>query len=181
MVNKISAESVSSVLAIKRVANHQFNARRLDMGYIEQNLMSGENVVYRAKLHWIVFMWPAIFLLIALIGFGSGSPPAGGLFILLAVLTGLSSFIRYSTSEFGLTNKRVLIKVGLIRRHSLETLLTKVEGISVDQGILGRILGYGTIVVTGTGGMREPFHKISGPLEFRKQVQEQIGAVQEPK
>jgi uncharacterized membrane protein YdbT with pleckstrin-like domain len=151
------------------------------MGYIEQNLMVGEKVSYRAKLHWVVFLWAAIFLFIAIIGFASGSGAVGGLFIFLAALTGFFSFINYSTSEFGVTNKRVLVKVGWIRRHSLETLLTKVEGIGVNQGILGRILGYGTIVVTGTGGTKEPFHKIDAPLEFRKRVQEQIAAVQESK
>lgn len=151
------------------------------MGYIEENLMVGEKVSYRAKLHWVIFLWAAIFLFIAIIGFASGSGTVGGLFIFLAALTGFFSFINYSTSEFGVTNKRVLVKVGWIRRHSLETLLTKVEGIGVNQGILGRIFGYGTIVVTGTGGTKEPFHKIDAPLEFRKRVQEQIAAVQESK
>ncbi len=82
------------------------------MGYIEQNLMSGEKVIYRTKLHWIIFFWPATFLFIAIIGFASGSGAIGGLFIFLAALTGISSFINYSTSEFGVTNKRILIKVG---------------------------------------------------------------------
>jgi len=103
----------------------------------------------------------------------------GALFLLLAILTGIASFIRYSTSEFGITNKRVLAKVGFIRRNSLEVLLSKVEGIQVNQGILGRILGFGSIVVSGTGGTKDPFHKISAPLEFRRRVQEQITAVQE--
>lgn len=149
------------------------------MGYIEQNLMAGEKVIYRAKIHWIVFLWPAIFLLVALVVFANFGAAFGGIFILLAALAGLSSFITYTTSEFGVTDKRVLVKVGFIRRHSLETLLAKVEGIGVDQGILGRMLGYGTVMVTGTGGTKEPFHKIDAPFEFRKRVQEQIAAVQE--
>jgi len=144
------------------------------MGYIDQNLMSGENVIHRTKIHWVIFLWPAIFLLIAMIGFASKSGTVGGIFIVLAILTGLRSVITYSTSEFGVTNKRILIKVGFIRRNSLEILLTKVEGIQVNQGILGRILDYGTIVVTGTGGSKQTFHKISTPLEFRKKSQEQI-------
>jgi uncharacterized membrane protein YdbT with pleckstrin-like domain len=74
------------------------------------------------------------------------------------------------------TNRRVLIKVGFIRRHSLELLLPKVEGIAVDQGILGRILGYGTIIVTGTGGTKEPFRNIIAPMEFRKMVQQQTSS-----
>jgi uncharacterized membrane protein YdbT with pleckstrin-like domain len=65
----------------------------------------------------------------------------------------------------------VLIKIGFIQRHSLEVLLHKVEGIGVNQSIFGRILGFGTITVTGTGGTKETFDLIAAPLEFRKQVQ----------
>ncbi len=151
------------------------------MSYIEQNLMAGEKIVYRSKKHWFVFLWAVIFLIIAIIGFASDSAPIGWLFIVLAALKGLSSFITYSTSEFGVTNKRILAKEGFIRRHSLEILLTKAEGIALNQGILGRIFGYGTIVVTGSGGTKTPFHKISAPLELRKRAQEQIAAVQESK
>ena len=64
----------------------------------------------------------------------------------------------------------------MIRRHSLELLLQKVEGIGVDQGIAGRVLGYGTITVSGTGGTKESFPLISDPLEFRRQVQANIVA-----
>ena len=151
------------------------------MSYIEKNLMSGESVIYSAKLHWVVFLWPAIWLVIALIMFSSGgdAAAAGGGAIVIAILTGIASFINYSTSEFGITNKRVLAKVGFIRRNSLEVLLTKVEGIQVNQGILGRMLGYGSVVVSGTGGSKDPFHKISAPLEFRRKAQEQIASVQD--
>lgn len=153
------------------------------MSYIEKNLMSGESIIYRGKLHWVVFLWPIIWFVVAVLFFVSGgdAAAAGGLFILLAVLTGIASFINYSTSEFGITNKRVIVKVGFIRRNSLEVLLSKVEGIQVNQGILGRILGYGSIVVSGTGGTKDPFHKISNPLEFRRKTQEQISTVQESK
>jgi len=151
------------------------------MSYIDKNLMSGESVIYRAKLHWIVFIWPIIWLVVAVLFFSCGGDTAvvGGLFIFLAILTGISSLINYSTSEFAITDKRVIGKVGFIRRNSIEVLLTKVEAIQVNQGILGRILGYGTIVVGGTGGTKNPFRKISNPLEFRRKAQEQIALVQE--
>ena len=148
------------------------------MNYIDDNLMSDEKVSYRAKLHWIVFKLPAICLLLALILFISGNSSAGGFLFIIAIVAGIVSFINYSTSEFGITNKRVMVKVVFISRKSLDTLLTKVEGVQVDQGILGRILGYGTIVVTGTGGSKEPFPMISAPLEFRKKVQEQVSMTQ---
>jgi uncharacterized membrane protein YdbT with pleckstrin-like domain len=76
---------------------------------------------------------------------------------------------------------RILFKIGWIRRRTFEMFLTKVEGIGVEQGIIGRILGYGTIIVIGAGGTREMFHKINAPLEFRRRVQEQIASVQDLK
>jgi uncharacterized membrane protein YdbT with pleckstrin-like domain len=154
------------------------------MSYIEKNLMIGERIMYRAKLHWIVFLWPIIWFVVAVLsltkyGNTEGGKILAGIFILLAIIMGIGSQIKYSTSEFGITNKRVIVKVGFIRRNSIEVLLSKVEGIQVNQGILGRILGYGSIVVSGTGGTKDPFRKISNPFEFRKKAQEQIAAVQE--
>ena len=81
-----------------------------------------------------------------------------------------------ANSEFAVTNKRVLIKTGWIRRHSLETLLSKIEGIRVEQDVLGRMWDYGTIVVSGTGGSKEPFRRIASPMQFRREIQEQIVA-----
>jgi uncharacterized membrane protein YdbT with pleckstrin-like domain len=149
------------------------------MAYIEQNLMNGESIVYRSHLHWIIFLWPVIWFIVAIMLFivGGNAAIVGTLVFLVAIVTGISAFIKYKTSEFGITNKRVIVKVGFIRRNSLEVLLNKVEGIQVDQDILGRILGFGSITVSGTGGSRDPFHKIDAPLEFRKKVQEQIASI----
>ena len=85
--------------------------------------------------------------------------------------------IEYWTSEFAITNKRVIVKMGLIRRHTLELNLQRVESVSVDQTTIGRILGYGTITIIGTGGTREPFRRIAHPLEFRKAVEEQLNLI----
>jgi len=153
------------------------------MSYIEKNLMNGESVLYRGNLHWVVFLWPAIWFIIAIMFFSGGgdTAPVGVLFILIAIVTGIASFINYKTSEFGITNKRVIVKVGFIRTNSLEVLLNKVEGIQVNQGVLGKILGFGSITVSGTGGTKDPFHKISAPFEFRRKAQEQIASVQDYK
>ena len=156
----------------------QDEGERQTMSYIDNTLMSGESVIYRAKLHWIVFAWPVIWLIATVLLFAGGGAAAGGLFLLFAILTGIASFIAYSTSEFGITDRRVLVKVGFIRRNTLEVLLSKVEGIQVNQSITGRILDFGSVVVSGTGGTKDPFHKISAPLEFRRKAQEQIAAAQ---
>jgi uncharacterized membrane protein YdbT with pleckstrin-like domain len=105
------------------------------------------------------------------VGLGGGGFIAAGVIAAIGVVLFIPPWIRSVSSEFAITNKRVLIKVGLIRRHSLELLLQKVEGIGVDQTVLGRILGYGTITVSGVGGTKESFRTISDPLEFRRQVQ----------
>ena len=146
------------------------------MGYISDNLLSDEKIGYIGKLHWIIFLWPCIFIVIALLLFSGGKESAqGGIgFLIIGILLGVFRYITYSTSEFGITNKRVIIKVGFIRRRTLEMLLPKIETVGINQGILARMLNYGTIVVVGSGGTREPFKKISEPLQFRQKVLNEI-------
>ena len=124
------------------------------MGYVEQNLMAGEQVTHRTKLHWTIFV------------------------SLKALLTlFVSPLVARATSEFAVTNRRVIIKVGLVSRRTVELNLEKVESIGVEQTILGRILGYGTIVVVGTGGTKEPFLRIADPMGFRRAVNEATEAL----
>jgi uncharacterized membrane protein YdbT with pleckstrin-like domain len=147
------------------------------MGYVESNLLPNEQITYRARLHWIIYALPLIVFLIAIVvALGGGGWIAGMAIAIVGFVLFLPPWIKAASSEFAITNKRVLIKVGLIRRHSLELLLQKVEGIGVDQGVLGRILGYGTITVSGVGGTKETFQMISNPLEFRRQVQVSLAA-----
>jgi uncharacterized membrane protein YdbT with pleckstrin-like domain len=140
------------------------------MGYIESNLLPDEMIVYKARLHSIIF-WKACALIFLGIVFLLIQPLMGAIVIAIGVFAIISPIVDYATSEFGVTNKRVIIKVGFLRRRTLELLLKHVEAISVDQSVIGRILGFGLIRLTGTGGVREVFHNISSPLEFRRQIQ----------
>jgi uncharacterized membrane protein YdbT with pleckstrin-like domain len=147
------------------------------MSYVDSNLLPNEQITYRAKLHRIIYALPAVVMGVALLAaLGGGGWIAGAAIGVIGLVLLLPPWIRSVSSEFAITNKRVLIKVGLIRRHSLELLLQKVEGIGVDQGVLGRILGYGTITVSGVGGTKEAFRMISNPLEFRRQVQANLAS-----
>jgi uncharacterized membrane protein YdbT with pleckstrin-like domain len=74
------------------------------------------------------------------------------------------------------TNRRVLIKTGMVSRRTLDLMLARVESIGVEETAFGRMLGYGSVVVRGTGGTPEPFRRIAHPQEFRRAVQEQIGS-----
>ncbi len=162
------------------------------MSYVETNLVPGETVMYQTRLHWIVMLWRVVLgcLLLALPGVlllhyalsqtGIESQTLhimeGGSVTLLVcgVAAILMGMVRRNATEMAVTNRRVVIKTGLGSRKTIEMLLNKVESIEVSETAIGRMLGYGTIVVIGTGGTSEPFHKVAHPLEFRSQVQQQI-------
>jgi hypothetical protein len=124
------------------------------MSYVESNLLPNEQVTYWAKLHWIIYTLPAFVFAVAILVAVAGGWIAGIAIAIVGFILVLPPWIKSSSSEFAITNKRVLIKVGLIRR----------------------ILGYGTITISGVGGTKEAFRVISNPLEFRRQVQASLAA-----
>jgi uncharacterized membrane protein YdbT with pleckstrin-like domain len=146
------------------------------MSYIDGNLLDGEHVVYRTRLHWLLFVIPVLFTVFVLLPLAwlmaNGTwksfawiPLSFGLIVLVA------TFIKRQSSDFAVTNKRVMMKVGVFATRSIELLLNKIEAIAVNQSLMGRVFGYGDIAVTGSGGTRETFSRIQGPLEFRRAVQ----------
>jgi membrane protein YdbS with pleckstrin-like domain len=146
------------------------------MSYIDANLLPGEQVVYRTRLHWLLFMAPVLFTVVVLLPAawfvvnGAWSHFAWiPLVLALGVL--LVTYIKRRGSDFAVTNKRVMMKMGVFSTRSIELLLNKIEAIAVNQSFLGRTLGYGDIVITGSGGSRETFSRIQGPLAFRRAVQ----------
>ena len=117
--------------------------------YVNNHLIRDESVVLETNYHWVIFIsWLGLFTL--LLG------PA---------------IIRWS-SEFVITNRRIIIKTGFIARRTFEMNLSKIESVNVDQSFMGRIFGYGSMTIIGTGGTREAFRNIRKPLEFRKAFQE---------
>jgi uncharacterized membrane protein YdbT with pleckstrin-like domain len=155
------------------------------MSYIKSQLLPGEEIKYRGHLHRIIFAPAWFFILLALpalvIASSSGDWPVFYALAIPALIAYTWAKVIYTTSEFAITNKRVVIKVGWLRRRTVETMLGKVEGINVDQSVIGRLLGYGSIVITGTGGTAEPFRNIGAPFEFRRQVQAQVSAAEDQK
>jgi len=109
---------------------------------------------------------------------GSSIPGAVYLIALVFFLAGgalfLAGVLRRRATEMAVTSKRVIVKTGIAERRTVEILLSRIESVAVDEPALGRLLGYGTVIVRGTGGTPETFEKIYHPLEFREQVQRQI-------
>lgn len=156
------------------------------MSYIEKNLIPGEKLVFRTGLHWTVLVWPVI-LALALAAGGVACllqkdmdiMYAGAALFIVAGAIVAFSILKRNAVEIAVTNRRVMIKTGMFDRRSLEIMLPKVESIGIDEPLMGRMLGYGTVVIHGTGGTPEPFSRIARPSEFRREVQQQIDGVKQ--
>lgn len=131
------------------------------MSYVDDNLLAGETVVYRAQMSWAIFVWPVLFCLTILL------LPLGFLLLILAL-------IKFLTTEMAVTSRRVIGKRGLISRHSLDLNHSRVESVQVNQGVFGRIFKGGTVTVRGTGGTASLFSGIKDPYLFRRRALEAI-------
>lgn len=154
------------------------------MGYVSRTLNQGEQVAATGQLHWWIYAKPAgfgvlgVLFLLAALGSDPGIALIGLGLLGVALFLGVEAYIRSITTELAVTNLRVIAKFGFIRRHTTELNHSKVEGFSVDQSILGRILNFGTVTVTGTGGMAAPIPYIRDPLAFRRAAMEAIDRTQ---
>jgi uncharacterized membrane protein YdbT with pleckstrin-like domain len=162
------------------------------LSYIESHSAPGETVIYQTRLHWIVMAklttWgclllglPGAFLLYYAAHLTTAHhktienmDETGIALLFFCIVLILWSLMQRNAMEMALTTRRVVIKTGVVGRNTTEMPLNKVESIQVNEPALGRILGYGTILIIGTGGTSEPFEQIQNPLEFRRQVQQQI-------
>lgn len=148
--------------------------------YARSTLAPNETPYFKTSLHWIVFVRFAVgallvFLLLALpfaIGvqalFGS---ELGWFALPLPAFLMLTPTLAWISSELVITDRRVLIKTGIVRRQTLEMFISKVESIAIEQSFLGRIFDYGSVTIRGTGGLEEPFEAIAHPIQFRNWVQ----------
>ena len=128
--------------------------------YVEGALIPGESVAYTGNIS----LWGLSHLILV----GLVLLPAFG----IGLLFWLAAFIRYKTTELAVTNKRVIAKFGFISRHTIEMNINKVESIQVDQGILGRIFDYGSLIISGAGNPQAPISGISDPMSFRRAFME---------
>ena len=147
------------------------------MGYIDSNLMDGEEVLYKANIHWVIFI-PSVFIFLVAIFFYiidfKDSDVLGNIVILISLYSLLKAFITKKTTELAITSKRIIVKVGLIRRNTIELNHDKVESFKINQTLLGRVLCFGTLIVNGAGRAKIPIRGIDNPLEFRKNAIELI-------
>jgi uncharacterized membrane protein YdbT with pleckstrin-like domain len=170
------------------------------MSYVSRNLVPGETLLYETRHHWIVLIGPLLIAIVLglpglwLLYEGAAKRPeleeyvsrvpggdttalvVGAVLVIVALGHLVWGMAKRNATEMAVTNRRVLIKTGMGSRRTLDMMLSRVESIGVEETMWGRIMGYGSVIVRGTGGTPEPFVKIAHPQEFRRQVQQQIGA-----
>jgi uncharacterized membrane protein YdbT with pleckstrin-like domain len=157
------------------------------MAYYEKVMQPGEVLRYAGSLHWIIFVPSLAMFLFGVAVALSASTVAHGqgenadsigfalkliaaILVVYAILKFLAAAIRRSTTEIIITDHRVLYKRGIISRHTIEMNISKIETVDVIQTILGRMLGYGTVFVRGTGAGLEPLTRVAHPLLLRNAI-----------
>jgi uncharacterized membrane protein YdbT with pleckstrin-like domain len=149
------------------------------MSYVDSILEPGERVVFRTKLSWTLYA-PAILLAIAAAalailgagvpGFGLYAALVGALIALAAAIKFIHVWFRRWTTEVAVTDRRIILKRGFIRRHTVEMNMQKVESVDVDQTQLGRLFDYGTVTIRGVGSTFESLRMIDAPLKLRTTI-----------
>lgn len=151
------------------------------MDAVKQDLAPGERVIYRTGLHWILYSAAFGPAGVAIGGsVASSLTPDGPVrlaFLLLATLglaaaTGclLAAWVRIRATRIVVTDRRVIYASGVLARRSIEMNRDKVESVVIDQTATGRLLDFGTVIISGVGAGLEPVANVVAPLELRRQV-----------
>ncbi|MBN8607803.1 MAG: PH domain-containing protein [Caulobacterales bacterium] len=128
------------------------------MRYIDESLAPGETILQRGQWPWIFWFgaWAALILL--------------GIVIVGIIIFARAAIIM-KTTDFAVTNRRVILKRGWLNRRTQELAVESVEGVSLDQSIIQRLFGYGRVVVTGTGDAVIVFPPMADPVAFRRAIE----------
>jgi len=129
------------------------------VSYIDQSLAQGETIVHRAHVSWWSQFW------LVFLGILTAVVLVGFVFLAMA-------WIRVHSTEIAITNRRIIAKFGFVQRRTIEININQVEALRVDQGFWGRLLNFGTIIISGTGSSLEPAPDIADPLVFRRKFME---------
>ena len=146
--------------------------------YTKVTLQANERPLHQTTIHWMALMGSVVgaalslivIVPIAMLASWKGYYWAWLLLLIPASIL-FSASVAVRTSELVITDRRVIIKVGFIRRHTFEMFISKIESVAVFQGMVGRMFNYGTVEIRGTGGSAESFATIAAPLLFRDAIQ----------
>jgi len=147
------------------------------MSYIAKILQPGERVVHVGRLHWVTYLPSIVLLCIGLAVFmipttENRSPiyVISALLVLSAAVSAFLALFKQFTTEIAVTDRRIIYKTGFISRETAEMNMHRVETVSVEQSIVGRVLNYGTVDIRGTGAGIEDLKMIADPLALRSAI-----------
>ncbi len=155
------------------------------MSYLESKLTADEELIYVGKFHWVILIKPMAILTLWVFVLANiekyqlfnhipiAIPYKVYIYSVSLFFVGwllLNMFIIKWTTHIGITNQRLLYKQGFIAIDLNGMPLSKIENIDSSQSILGRILGYGTVTVKGSGSTPIYLHDIAKPMEFRNEL-----------
>lgn len=155
------------------------------MNYIKNNLTPNEKILYTAEVNPAVFL-PAIFIFASTIFFvilaATTKDTAikislgiiGIMSFLMTIRITIEAIIKIVSTEFGITNRRIITKTGWIHQNTIEILLPKIESVNIYQNILGRWMNFGNVTITGTGGTKGTFRTIKNPEKVKGKINEII-------
>ena len=129
------------------------------MSYIEESLSQDEQVVALFKPHWFAYLPMILWLLLGLVSFG------------LTWLIALYEYLKLRFLEQGVTNKRVIYKRGIVSRKTEEMKLGSIETVEINQGVIGRLFGFGEVKVTGKGLSDVVFCRINDPMAVKRAIE----------
>jgi uncharacterized membrane protein YdbT with pleckstrin-like domain len=149
------------------------------MSYLDKILQPDERIVAIGKKHWIIYLPGIAMLVLAVVieALSFFTPNLAYPIEIVAAIVGVLALIlllrewfRQWTTEIVVTNRRVVYKRGFISRFTREMNMEKIESVAVDQTLLGRLLGYGTIDIRGTGAGFEQLRGIAEPIALRNAI-----------
>lgn len=156
------------------------------MSYIKDNLMPNEKILYTAQVNAAIFMPGALSFIGMIFFFISAMATKDNMatkillifiaimFLIMTLKLSIEAAITIMTTELAITNRRVIAKTGFIHRNTIEILISKIESVKIYQNIIGRIMNFGTVTITGTGGTRESFQAIIDPTTAKKRINQII-------
>ncbi len=139
------------------------------MSFVQQSLLKDEVIEYQANISPWAFTTRIIIGSLALF-FTVVVPDLAIILLPFSIIVFGLAYLEYKSTELALTNKRIVAKFGFIKRETVELKLDKVESVQLGQGILGRILNFGDVIVAGAGTPKAPIPYIASPMKFRTRV-----------
>lgn len=149
------------------------------MGYVDESLMAGEQVVWRGRQHWLAALALPLNLIVGgllLLVLGAGG--AALLVLVLGLVVLAPVWMGWKAQDFAVTTRRVIAKRGLLGHQVAEMPVRQAESTNVSQGLYARIWNYGSVIAAGTGGTKVVFVNVMGPMELRRTIQQQAADAQ---